>query len=384
MLSFYDALSFATRKKTLFIGFITAMIMLFFGILACISLENHFSFYTLFKTWLAAEKNSTAAYVALSNIAFMLKEPIFWGIIFKKVLWMTFLLICCGFSFFTLELVIAKKALFNQPPRFTAEFFIITLSKMMLLLTPLLILIYTFLYFVLKSFFAFIAGTIIGLEPSYQFPFNSGLLTLTAIGAFIYFIYVMLLFIERFSFETLFSFNALKVIKKHWKTVLELIVSVFYALFTFFIGLMLIGFLYWQSNSLYACFFSFCAYLIWILILNTARFIFTLPILITLAGLAWFRFNIGTAFMSNYLFSYLLMALTYFVAFFFWAMFWATQGYLFASAAFVLRFNKTPAKDEKKHSPEKLRCLETLYADYLREHKNDTQDNYFHHLTREK
>lgn len=381
MLSFYDALSFATRKKTLLIGFITAIIMLFFLALIGVALENHYSFYTLFKNWLTAEKGSPAAYAALGNMALMLKEPLFWGIIFKKVLWAFFLLFCCGLSFFTLELVIAKKALFNQPPHFTTKFFIVTLSKLMMLLMPLLFLIYFFLYVVLKSFFSFLAGSIVGLNPTYKFPFNSALSVLVGCVGFIYFLYVMILYIERFSLESLFEKKSLKAVKKHWKTIIELIARIAQGLLTFTAGLAIIGFLYWQSNSLYACFFGFTAYLMWILILNSARLIFILPLLMCIAGVIWFRYDIGPAFMSNYLFSFLLMSLAFFVSFFFWAMFWATQGYLFASTAFVLRFNKTPAKDEKKHSPDKLRRLDLLYQEYLHAHKNDTQDNYFHHLT---
>ena len=150
MLSFYDALTFATSKKTLFFGFITAMIMLCFMVLIGFSLQNQYSFYSLLKTWLSAETGSSTAYGALVNMALMLKDPLFWGIIFKKVLWASFFLVCCGLSFFTLELVIAKKALFNQPAHFTAKFFVVTLSKLMMLLTPLLFLIYFFLYVVLK------------------------------------------------------------------------------------------------------------------------------------------------------------------------------------------------------------------------------------------
>ena len=381
MLSFYDALSFATRKKTLLIGFITAIIMLFFLALIGISLENHYSFYSLLKSWLKAPKDSNAAYAALGRIALTLKEPLFWGIIFKKTLWAIFLMLCCGLSFFTLELVIAKKALFNQPKKFTARFFVVTLSKLMMLLTPVLILIYFFLRAVLKSFFSFLAGSIIGLNPTYRFPFDTTLTYLIAFFSFVYFLYVMILYIERFSLESLYNKKVLKAVKKHWKTILELVGRIAQGILTFAVGLAVIAFLYSQSNSLYACFFGFTAYLMWILILNTARFIFILPLLMCFAGIAWFRYDIGTDFMSNYLFSFMLMSLAFFVTFFFWAMFWATQGYLFASTAFVLRFNKTPSKDEKQHSPDKLRRLDVLYQEYLHEHKNDTQDNYFHHLT---
>ena len=101
MLSFFDALSFATRKKTLLLGFITAIIMLFFLISIGFSLQNHYSLYSLLKSWLTAEKGSVTAYAALGNIAIMLKDHLFWGIIFQKTLQASFLLLFCGLSFFT-------------------------------------------------------------------------------------------------------------------------------------------------------------------------------------------------------------------------------------------------------------------------------------------
>ncbi len=377
MLSFYDALAFSAQKKNLIAAFLTACLMLFFWILIGFSLENHFQVFSLFKTWLVSSDNSVVTAAALAKIAVTLKNPEFWGLIYQKTLWITFLFFFCGISFFCLALVIAKKTLFNQPKHFTAGFFIITLGKLMLLVSPVIIVCYILLSEILKSVFAYIAGTIIGLNPTYTFPFSDAGTILLAVVIFTYLLFSILLFIERFSFQSLFR---IKPILKHKRTVAELVLRMLQSdvlLVLGVVGLTLVG-LY--ANPLYAGFFIFMTYLICILVYGSGRWVLTLPLWVLAGGAFYLTVIFGKPFLSNYLVSFLLLGLLYFCFFFVWFFFWAVLGYLFGSAAYVLRFNRTAAKDIKKKSPEKLKRMDLLYDTYLEEHKNKTQDNYFHHL----
>lgn len=377
MLSFYDALAYSLQKKSLLGAFCAAMVMLIFLILVICSMQNHFALCTLFKGWLQAPSGSATAISALGQIAYVLNNPLFWGWLFRKTLIACFLFFFLGISYFAFELVVAKKALFNQPKHFTAQFFFITLTKIMLLLSPLLGGLYIFFDKMLKSGFSFVASTVVGLSPTYRFPFSGVEFALFSTAAAFYFIYVFLRLVERFSFLSLL--NPVPFFK-HLTTVFELIFKIILDNAVLIIGLVGWGLLYWQADSLYVCFFVCISYLLWTAICSSARWIFMMPLFVIGLGIAFFAWTLGMPFFNNYLLYFLVVGILYFCFFFLWFAFWSVLAYLFASAAYVLRFNKSPAKDIKESNPEKLRRIDTLYNEYLTEHKNNTQDNFFHHL----
>ena len=103
MLSFYDALSFSTRKKTQFFGLITALIMLTFFIFCGVFLEQKFLLYSSFRSWLTSETGSPEALFALSKIAVNLQDPTFWRTLYKLSLFGLFFIIMVNVFFFSLE-----------------------------------------------------------------------------------------------------------------------------------------------------------------------------------------------------------------------------------------------------------------------------------------
>jgi len=378
MLSLYDALCFSVQRKNLLMGWITAIIMLSFFILIGFSLESYFQLFSAFKTWLLAETGSPKATSALAQMALTLLDDNFWPIVFQKTLWACFMMFILGLSFFALEVVIAKKALFNQPPKFTVNFFIITLGKLMLLLAPLLFAIYHFLRKLLLSLFGYYYSTqILNTETLYHFPFSGTSTTFITFTAIFYFVLIMVLFIERFSFKSLLN---LKLIVRNSKVMLELSLKIMQTFFLWGSGMAIIAFLYWRLNTVYACFIAIVSYLIWMALYHSARLIFSLPLFTITLGFLTLNYILGWAFSKNYLFSYISGMLCYFCLFFLWAMFWGTLAYLFASTAYVFRFKTTASKDIKEQAPGKLRRLDEMYNEYLQAHNNKEQQNFFHKL----
>ena len=379
MLSLYDALCFSVQRKNLLMGWITAIIVLLFFILIGFSLESNFQFFSAFKTWLLAETGSQKAISALAQMASTLMDDNFWPIIFQKTLWASFMMFILGLSFFSLEVVIAKKTLFNQPPKFTANFFIITLGKLMLLLAPLLLAIYHFLRKLLLSLFGYYYSTQISLntEIVYRFPFSGTSVAFVTFTVLFYFVLIMVLFIERFSFKSLLNLN---LIVRNAKVMLELFLNIIQTFFLWGSGIALIAFLYWRLNTIYACFIAIISYLMWMVLHHSARLIFSLPLFSIMLGFLTLNHMLGWAFFKNYLFNYISGMLCYFCFFFLWAMFWGTLAYLFASTAYVFRFKTTASKDIKDKAPEKLRRMDEMYKEYLEAHNNQKQQNFFHHL----
>lgn len=397
MLSYYDTLSFSLRKQSFLIGFGISLVMLVLFLLVGFSLENQYGLFTSYRDLLQAGFEMDKVHKAFSigvasgKIVTALTEPAFMGIVVTRLLQVSFLFIVLSFLFFSLQMIIAKKELF-QPNVHSAVFsFFSALIKMMILLSPILAVIYIALERTLPHIVKFFIEQILsGENPlnvflknlvtknvvAIQPLFDKTICISCAVGLFIYFVYVFSLFIERFSFKSLA--NA-KVFFKHILTVIEMIFQMVMSVVLLAGLIALVTFCLWQLNILYVCFFALLIYFV-CTVTSPARWIFITFFMVVAAMCFALNAFVGPfVFRANIVY-YLVDILTYFSFFFVFSIFWSAIAYSFASTAYVFRFNQTPSKDVKEQEPEKLRQIDELYNNYLKEHKNDVQDNFFHHL----
>lgn len=374
MLSFYDAMIFGLQKKSLFGGFIFAAVMLCFFVLIGWALESNFALFSTAAAIISSQNNSALFISNLNQLGQILMTPEFWGMTFQKTHWAFMLFVGGLFAVFTWEVIVAKKTLFNQPPNFSLTFFVFTFAKMMLLLLPILAVLYFFSYEMFKSAFEYLAATVFGLKQRFHWPFSMWIVVPFALWFFCYFVYTTLLFIGRFSFSSLLHGV---IFFKHFKTVLELfawwilnhiiVIIAFVALFAvcYFI------------DSLWVCFMMLIFYLLMMLVFDQIKFICLLPFAVIAAGALGLQTWLGRAFFNNYILEILIGGLVYFTGFFVLAVFTSVLAHLFAQTAFVFHFDKTPASDAMERQPDHTKRIDELYNEYLTEHNNQTQSNFF-------
>ena len=362
MLSYYDSLSFSVRKESSLFSFCIALLMFSFLALACYSLDQEYGI--LNGSILKSLEDPTTRVIILNTVSRKLASICLW-------------MISLYFLLFSFQVVYSKKELFQPTVHSTKSFFLIATAKMMLLCAPILIALHSFFP---KLFFyglSFLLDTgYYQKNVAFNFPFDKDACIWWAGGLFIYFIYAVLLFLGHFSFSSLFN---LKLFLRRISVVIELVFHILVSVVWVVLLVVAMNYCCLKFDTLYVCFFALLIYFI-CTIASSSRWVFMSLFLVVL-GMGFALNNyLGYEFFRKYMILFLLIALVYFTFFFIVGAFFSTLAYSFASTAYVFRFNQTPSKDVKQQAPEKLRRIDELYNVYLKEHRNDVQDNFFHHM----
>ena len=367
MLSYYDTLSFSFQKKGFLMGFCLALVMLFFFVLIGFSFEKQYMIFSNFKNYLLTGDNISASAIILT-----LHDPLFNFALTSKILWMLCRFILADLLFFSWQTIISKKDLFKQKTDSTPAFYVIALAKMLVLFSPVLFVLY-------RVFRRILYPVVVSFTEGKRFisPYTWQESALCTVVLFIWVVYAVTLFCGRFSFSSLLN---VKLFFKNLKVVSELVLQIITTIVFFCVSVVGIGYCCFIMDPIYACFCGLLVYFI-CTIMSSSRWVFMTFFLI-IAGLGiYLGHSFGyTFFARNLLIAYLIGVLIYFSFFFFTGCLFSSFAYSFASTSYVFRFNKTPAKDVKQQAPEKLRRIDELYNKYLKEHKNDVQDNFFHHM----
>lgn len=376
MLSYYDALSYSVRRKSFIFGLALALLMMLFFALICFSLEKQFAIFSSFKGLLVTT-DRVAQSVFFDRTVTTLRDILFRITVCKKMVWFLFLFIFFNIAFFSWQTIAAKKELFQQTSRSSFAFYFIAMGELLLLLLPLLYGAYVFFLKMAPLCINYLIDCFLfGKNCDFKFPYSVEQCIAWGAGLFVWTVYAISLFIGHFSFKSLLNVD---VFLKYIKVVLELIAQIVTSFVLVAVIFVAVGYCYWVMDPIYFCFFVLLIYFVGT-IASSSRWVFMVFFLLIAAGGFGLHFLWGQNLFKGYMITYLQNMLVYFSFFFVISCFFGTLAYVFASAAYVFRFNQTPATDVKEQSPEKLRRIDDLYTGYLKEHKNDVQDNFFHHM----
>lgn len=367
MLSIYDALSFGLHKKSFLWGVFLSIFIL---------ASAFFTGYLAQEKFLTSSTIQTIQNGSVKSAFGVLRNSSFWVMLYPRVLCTISVIFASVFVFFAQALIIAKKKLFNLPPRFSLSFLICTLSKLLILFLPVALAIYAYTHGILNSVFVFVIRTVKDTNPQYKYPFSLSSTICFVSFVILYLYYSICLFIERFAFIPLLKVSCFF---RHIGTVLELMIA---HIFSFMLLVLFIGILFFVAthmSSLYVCFAFIFVYLFAMILDKSVCFGLLIPIF--MAGIIiWASYHsAGPVFIKLYWPQILIATLIFNLFFIFIFMFLATVAHLFAQTTFVFHFNKTPSSDVMDSSPEKLGRIEDLYDEYLRTHKN-SKENFFDRL----
>lgn len=341
--------------------------MLFFFILIGVSLEKQYMIFSSFKMYLLTRDRIAAGAVILT-----FNDDAFNFALASKLSWMLFLFIIFNLLFFSWQMIRTKQGLFHQNNRSATSFYFIALAKAMVLFLPLLFVLYRMFRRILYPAVVFLTK-----GKTFDFPYSMTECIVWAIILLVWAAYAFTLFCGHFSFSSLLN---VKLFGKNIKVVLELIGQIIVTVLLLSLCTVAIGYCCFKMDPIYLCFAGFLVYFLATLV-SPSRWIFMTFFLVVASIGFYLAHSFGyDFFVKNLLIAYLMGILIYFSFFFMVTCLFSAFAYSFASTSFVFRFDQTPSKDIKKQAPEKLRRIDELYSGYLKEHKNDVQDNFFHHM----
>ena len=349
--------------------------MFLFFTLICFSLEKNYAIFSNFKRLLMTT-DKMALSIIITKIVVTLGDITFKVAVSKKIAWILLLFISFNLVFFSWQTITSKKDLFHQTSRSSIPFYFIAMGQMLLLLSPLIVGAYLLFPKMVMLGVTYLIDILFNSNPTFKFPYSIKECLAWGIALLLWTAYAVTLFIGHFSFKSLLN---VELFLKHWRVVFELIAQIITSFIVLLAIFTVIGYCCWEMDPIYFCFFGLLIYFI-STIGSSSRWIFMAFFLIVLAGGAGLYTLFGYAFFKAYMVAYVQYSLIYFSFFFITSAFFSALAYTFASTAFVFQFNQTPATDVKEQSPEKLRRIDDLYTSYLKEHKNDVQDNFFHHM----
>ena len=124
MLSYYDTLSFAVRKKSFLAGLCISLLMFLFFTLICFSLEKNYAIFSNFKRLLMTT-DKMALSIIITKIVVTLGDITFKVAVSKKIAWILLLFISFNLVFFSWQTITSKKDLFHQTSRSSIPFYFI-------------------------------------------------------------------------------------------------------------------------------------------------------------------------------------------------------------------------------------------------------------------
>lgn len=373
MLSIYDAGQFALHKRTFGGGFLMGCVFLI--LVAVTTLILHLSFPEIQALLTSAPGNPLTSSAVWFGLYHFLTTPEVLFKIMRIILQMAFVVLLIYLFFFVFYYVKAKRDLFQYPPVIHFFFFLRVLFKSFFLILPLLGLFYVMAKLHLSR--EIIIFLIRFKQMALQLPSRIPCFVNWAagVGSFLYFTYVFTQFADRFSFQGLIR---IRTFFKHIPAYIELLGLILVATL-FFMGSQALLYLVCQYiDKTTVGFFFLISYVFIMVLFNRARVWFLLPF--GFYGLLLLVIHSYGLPVKPFIWPVMLLTTLYFFSFFLYNVYFATIAHLISQTAYVFQKNKLPVSDMKKTNPEKLAPIQKQYDDFLDEHKNKEQDNFFHDI----